>query len=149
MFKRFSIAFLFFIIILAACSENGGVTYTAPELADGWSIKMNLSGGFDGLVRTIEIDSDGDFVVTDEIRQKTVEGKLTEDELENLKKRISSLKFNPVETETGCADCFLYHVEIESGGRKMIATSDDVTLGDSGMGELTQFLRGIMDSALN
>lgn len=148
MSKRFSVVFLFFTMILSACAKNGGITYTAPELTDGWSIKMNLSGGFDGLVRNIEIDSDGDFVVADEIRQKTVEGKLTKDELEELVKLISSLTFNPVETETGCADCFLYHIEIESSERKMVIEADDVTLGDSGMGELTQFLRGIMDSAL-
>jgi hypothetical protein len=42
----------------------------------------------------------------------------------------------------------VYDIEILSGGQKMIVSADDVTLGDSGVGTLAQFLRGIMDSAL-
>ena len=42
----------------------------------------------------------------------------------------------------------MYDIEILSGGQKMLVSADDVTLGDSGIGTLVQFLRGMMDSAL-
>ncbi len=139
---------LLFALFFSACSQNEGITYTAPTLEDDWSIKMTLSGGIAGVMQNIEVQSDGSYAITDASLKETRKGKLTKDELSKLDEMISSLEFNPVESASTCADCFLYQIEIESGGRKMIVKADDMTLGDSGIGELTEFLRGVMDANL-
>lgn len=135
-------------LLLTGCKQSSGITYTPPALEDGWSVNMTLSGGIAGLLQTINVQSDGEYTVTDERAQNTSTGKLTDQELGTLEDLIASMEFIAPNTPSGCADCFEYDLEIESGGRKMLVNADDVTLGDSGMGPLVQFLRGIMDTAL-
>jgi len=136
------------VTVLFGCSKPSGVTYTPPVLEGDWSVRMNLSGGFDGLLRDIEVKSDGSYVVIDERMKKTSSGDLTETELAKLESLITTLEFSVPEFPTGCADCFIYKVEIESGGKKMIVSADDVSLEKSGLDSLVQFMRTIMDRAL-
>ena len=142
-----------FILILAAllaasCTRSSTNTYSPPAIEDDWSVNMTLSGGIAGLMRTIEVKADGSFTVTDKRVGNTVSGELTEDELAKLEEMLSSLKFSTSKNPSACADCFEYEIEIISGGQKMLVNADDVTLGDSGIGTLVQFLRGMMDSVL-
>jgi len=148
MMKHNLILILAAALLLSGCKQSSGITYTPPALEDGWSVKMTLSGGIAGLMRVIDVQSDGKYTVTDERAKDTSTGKLTDQELSELKKLITEMKFTAPQTDSGCADCFGYSLEIESGGRKMIAGSDDVTLGDSGMEPLVDYLRGLMDTAL-
>lgn len=134
--------------ILIGCSKSPRVIYTPPALEGDWLVRMTLSGGFAGLLRKIEVKSGGEYVVIDEKVKKTFSDDLTEAEISNLEELVSKLKFFAPEMPTGCADCFIYEIEIESGGRKMIASADDISLEDSGLGELVQFLHNIMDRAL-
>lgn len=142
------ILYIVIFAMLLGCSKPSGVTYTPPALEGNWSVRMTLSGGFDGSLRKIEVKSGGSYVVTDERMKKVFNGGLTEKELGNLDELVSKLKFSAPKMPTGCADCFIYEVEIESGGRKMIVSADDVSLEESGLGNLVQFLRTIMDRAL-
>lgn len=148
MFRIKLLIFTVIAILLAGCAKPSGVTYTPPALEDDWSVRMTLSGGIAGLLQNIEVKSDGRYIVTDERARNIVEGELTAEELATLEELVSALEFSAQEIPTGCADCFVYDVEIESGGRKMLVNADDVSLSDSGLGSLVQFLRGIMDSAL-
>lgn len=135
--------------LLSACAKPAArVTYTPPALEDGWSAQLALSGGIAGLLRNIVVQSDGSYVVTDERANRVVEGALTDSELASLEEMIASAQFTAPEIQAVCADCFVYNLEIESGGQKMIVSADDVSLGDSGIGEVVQFLRGLMDAAL-
>lgn len=140
--------FTIIAILLAGCAKPSSVTYTPPVLEGNWSVRMTLSGGIAGLLQNIEVKSDGRYIVIDERANNIVEGKLSANELAALEELVSTLEFSAQEIPTGCADCFVYDVEIESGGRKMIVNADDVSLSDSGLGSLVQFLRGIMGSAL-
>lgn len=101
-----------------------------------------------GMHQTIEADSNSNFLVIDLRTQQTASGTLKESELVRLRELTTDMKFTPPEIPGACADCFIYEIEIESDGRKMIVKADDVSLGDSGLGELVQFLRNIMDRAL-
>jgi hypothetical protein len=136
------------VLLVAGCTQRSDITYTPPELEDEWSVNMTLSGGIAGLMRSIEVKADGSYTVTDERTGNTASGELTEDELAELEEIISTLEFSTSRNPSACADCFVYDIEILSGGQKMIVNSDDTTLDDSGVGTLAQFLRGIMDSAL-
>ena len=135
-------------LMIASCTKSPASTYAPPELEGDWSVKMTLSGGIAGLLRNIEVKSDGSYTVTDERANNTVEGELKKEELAKLEEMISTLEFSTTKTQSICADCFVYDIEILSGGTKMLVNVDDLTLEDSGMGTLVQFLHKIMDSAL-
>jgi hypothetical protein len=137
-------AFLF-----SACKQGTPtVTYTPPVLADDWSVRLTQSGGIMGLLRNIEVRADGKFAANDERAGTTVTGELTVGELTELQRLAAEMTFTAPRIPAVCADCFVYEIQIESGGKKMIAQADDISLPDSGMALLVEFLRGIMDSAL-
>ncbi|NWF63474.1 MAG: hypothetical protein HXY38_04130 [Chloroflexi bacterium] len=142
------------IIVTAAfffsgCSmQNADTSYTPPALGEEWSVKMTVSGGIAGLLRIIEVQADGSYTVIDERAGTTLQGNLDEEQVTALKELIENLVFVAPSSPTGCADCFVYDVEIESGAKKMIIHADDLTLGESGMGELVHFLQGLINTAL-
>lgn len=137
------------LLLVSGCKQAPPViAYTPPVLAESWSVKMDWSGGIMGLLRNIVVQSDGGYTVTDERANSTVAGNLTESELAALKETIATLKFTPPEIQAVCADCFVYNLEIESGGKKMLVRADDNSLEGSGIEDLVQFLRGLTDAAL-
>jgi len=140
--------FASFTLILVACSKSASPTYTPPVLEETWAVKMTLSGGIAGLLRTIDVNSTGSYSVADQRAGKVVTGSLTESELATLQTLVSALEISTPQKPAICADCFEYELEIESGGKKLIAKTDDVSLGETGMGELIEFLRQTMDAAL-
>lgn len=149
MFRIKLLKALLFAILFSGCAQPSSSTpYTPPTLEKEWSVKMTLSGGIAGLMRNIEVRSDGSYTVVDERANTSVDGMLAGDELAQLEEMISILEVSAARNPSTCADCFVYDIEILSGGQKMIVSADDVTLGDSGIATLAQFLREIMDSAL-
>lgn len=146
--SKFGLILVLAALLVAGCTQPSTITYTPPALEDDWSVNMTLTGGIAGLMRNIEVKADGSYTVTDKRTGNTATGELTKDELATLEEMISTLEISTSKNPSACADCFVYEIEILSGGQKMIVSADDVTLGDSGVGALAQFLRGIMDSAL-
>ena len=140
--------FASFTLILTACSKSASPTYAPPVLEETWAVKMTLSGGIAGLLRSIDVNSTGSYSVADQRGGKVVTGTLSEADLTTLQALISALEVSAPKNPSACADCFEYELEVESGGKKMIASADGLSLGESGMGELVQFLRQAMDAAL-
>jgi hypothetical protein len=149
MFKNKLLAFLTLAVLAAGCAKEPSVTYTPPPLDEDWAVKMTLSGGFAGLRRNIRAYSDGSYIVVDEKVNDTFNGTLTENQLTELEGMISAVEFTAPKVPSVCADCFNYDVEIVSGSRKLLFSVDDMSLSDSGVADLVEFLRGLMDSALN
>jgi hypothetical protein len=136
-------------LVVCACGEgNPTVVYTPPVLAEEWSVSMIQSGGIMGLLRHIEASSNGKYSAGDERDGRAVAGELSQEQLTELQGLVTSLEFTAPKLPTVCADCFVYDLEIQSGGKKLILQADDISLPDSGMQPLVEFLRGIMDSAL-
>jgi hypothetical protein len=121
-----------------------------PKPGNAWKIKMKQSGGIMGLLRAIEISSDGNFTVIDERTNKTVSGKFSPEEISNLEKQISSSDFisenNP--KNAVCADCFVYDLEIHGDGGTFSTQLNDISLPNSGLELLVTFLRDSIDTAL-
>lgn len=140
-----------FILILLAVLVIGckgeEKSYASPTLSEEWTIKMTQSGGIMGLRRSIQVASDGSYLIVDERAQTSVTGTLTEQQLSELTDLIASLKFISPDNRAICADCFVYDLEIESGGKKMILQVEDINLPDSGIEALVTFLRRILESA--
>ncbi len=146
------------LILLAACapatpieSKPTQATQPSAPLEGQWTIRMIHSGGIMGLMRVIEVSSDGTFTVVDERASKTVTDKLPASGLAELQTLVTSAR--PASVPAGpslCADCFIYDIEIssEGAGRPMKYHLDDTTLSNSGMAELVNYLRSLMDEAL-
>jgi hypothetical protein len=123
---------------------------TLPTLDGEWTIKLIHSGGIMGLLRSIEISSNGKYTVTDERANKTVTGEFAEYDLSKIKERVNSAKYLPPSGPDGmvCADCFIYDLEIQENGRIFSIQLNDIDLPNSGLESLVTYLRGLMETAL-
>ncbi|MBI5823655.1 MAG: hypothetical protein HZB18_06475 [Chloroflexi bacterium] len=163
MLRTVFLSILISAFLVAGCASSPEVTdastpaptavlLSTPTLpvVDEWTIKMTHSGGIMGLMRSLEVSSDGKYSAVDERANKTVSGELSFNELATLNEMISILDGADVKQPGpgNCADCFIYDLEIHSGKNNLAIQLDDISLPDSGMVELVSFLRGITDSAL-
>ena len=139
MLKKILYSLLLTILLISSCTSEE-ITYTPPAIEKDWSMRMIQTGGIAGVNRAVEVLSDGSYTVYQQAGGEEIQGQLTEAELAELEKLIASLEIASLQTKTICADCFEYDIEIQSGGRKMILDLDDLTLPDSGAGELVAFL---------
>jgi hypothetical protein len=102
-----------------------------------------------GLSRSIEISADGAYKIADDRTRKTINGTLAADDLSELKKLDTSPRsFERTETAI-CADCFLYDIVIQGGGKNIEMKLNDITLPESGLEPLVTYLRNLIDQALN
>ena len=144
--RKISFLLIMLAVFIMGC-KGEEKTYSSPTLSEEWTIKMTQSGGIMGLRRSIQVASDGSYLIVDERAQTSVTGTLTEQQLSELQDLTNNLKFTSPENQAVCADCFVYDIEIESGGKKMILQVEDISLPDSGIEALVTFLRGILESA--
>ena len=152
---------IFLYVVVAALLIAGCGPLSAPmplktptaafTVADGnWTIKMTQSGGIMGLSRSIEVSSDGKFIVVDERANKTVTGELPADGLLKINEQVTSAEYIPPVKPDGmaCADCFIYDLEIQRSGEKFAAQLNDISLPNSGLESLVTQLRGLIETTL-
>ncbi|HET7143300.1 MAG TPA: hypothetical protein VFI68_04690, partial [Anaerolineales bacterium] len=121
-----------------------------PSMEGDWTISMTHSGGIIGLSRSVEISSNGKYIVTDDRSGKRVAGELASGELSVLKNIVINSEYLLMESRqpSGCADCFVYDLAIQGIGKKFSVQLDDISMPDSGMETLIIYLRNLIDSAL-
>lgn len=152
---------LLIILVLASCRSSPTLEPlktptveppTSDKLSlDGeWMIKMNHSGGIMELSRSIEISSNGRLSVSDERTGKKVTGELAADDLSRLNEQVLSYKYIPITKPDGmgCADCFIYDLEIQGNGKKFAIQLNDINLPNSGLESLIIYLRGLIETTL-
>lgn len=154
MFKTIFPLILIIALLGTGCAPSPtntpAATPTLPVITNEWTAKMTQSGGIMGLMRSMEISSDGSYTVTDERTKKEVTGRLNEDELKNLSSLITNAKLtDPEKPNIGvCSDCFIYDIEIKNEGEVFMTQLNDMSLPDSGMEDLVTSLRELMDTVL-
>ena len=149
---------LLMTVLITSCSTFSTSTpiplntsLPTPKVTENeWTIKMTHSGGIMGVSRSIEISSDGKYTVADEMAEKTISRELTANELSKLNKIVSDSNFASTTKpqKSSCADCFIYGIEMQVNGKKVVYQVDDVTLSASGLEPLVTYLRDLMDKAL-
>lgn len=156
MFKKlFRIAILF-VWFLTACGGVSNLPAATPQPAKGsmptlegsWTIAMNHSGGIMGLSRSVEVDSTGIYTVKDDRTDQIFTGQLSEEELEDLTNVVNSTTYVLEKKPRGCADCFIYDLQIVSDTGKFSAQVDDISIEGSGLSALVLLLRGIIEREL-
>ena len=158
------IVFLLFLVslLVAGCMQSPTpepfktptsakpITSNLPTSNGEWMIKMTHSGGIMGLSRSIEISADGKFTVVDKRANKTMSGELSAVELSKVKELISSSEYVAPTGPNGmvCADCFIYDLEVRADGEKFAVQLSDISLPDSGLEPLVNYLRDLIDTTL-
>jgi hypothetical protein len=141
--------------VLTACGAGGSVpvgNVVSTPLASAdtdWTVHFTYAGGIAGMMRTMEIHSNGQAVINDARTGKSVTVQLTPDQLGEMRQLADEAVYKPASGPSQCADCFLYTVEIDTGnGAKFSAQADDMNLDDSGLAPLVNFLKKIVDDGL-
>ena len=117
---------------------------TLPQLTGNWQITMTLTGGVAGRDQSVEISSSGEMIITDLRTKQETTSQLPADKIASLTKLVASSNYRPPsKPQSGCADCFVYNLEIVSGGEKFQAQLDDISLPDSGLQPLISFIGGL------
>jgi hypothetical protein len=111
-----------------------------PKLTGDWHVSMAQTGGIAGVSRTLEISSSGETTVIDERSKKQTTAQLPADKIAVLTELVASSKYQPISQPSGCADCFIYKLEISSAGEKFQVQLDDISLPNSGLQPLINFL---------
>jgi hypothetical protein len=122
-----------------------------PALEGEWTISMVQSGGIMGLSRSIEISFDATYTVTDRHGEITITGRLSAEQLEVLREIVLNTEYQSTVDpgQSGCADCFIYNVQVQAEGRKFVVELDDISMPGSGMERLIMHLQLLLESALN
>lgn len=135
---------------LASCRALPGSGGPTPDLGGAWSITLTQSGGFAGVQRVVTVSADGRVVAHDVRADQSGSVQLSASELSTLAEQVAAAALlQPTRTDSGCADCFLYDVKIDSAAGSASFQLDDVTLPDSGVQPLVASLLALMDRALS
>jgi hypothetical protein len=121
---------------------------TLPNLTGDWSVKMTQTGGIMGMHRSVEITSDG-MMRLEAARDASqiTERQLPAAQLEKLKELVNAAALlPPPSTQAICADCFIYDIQITANGRVFAAQLNDISLPDSGLEALINFLKDLMNN---
>jgi hypothetical protein len=119
-----------------------------PVLNGDWHINLNKSGGIMGLSRSLEILSSGEMNLSDLRIRKTSQTRLPADRLSELTGLVANSHYQPVSVPTGCADCFIYNLEISSGGQTFQVQLNQIDLTNSGLQPLVDFLGQYMNAVI-
>ncbi len=142
------------LIFLSACALAPRPTKLSspvplPSPVGKWALKLTQSGGIAGVMLTVEVSSDGQLKAEDQRSGRSVTQVLPPQTMAELQRLISATAIStPGAPRSGCADCFIYDLEIQSNGNSTRVHADDITINDSGAADLILFLRKLRDSAL-
>ena len=136
------IIFLLLGILLSACAgmsvdtpapEPLQTPTSAPSTAcnspTDWTIQYNRSGGFAGFDESLTLHSDGRLSIHSERPPTDVEKTIPENNLNTIRASlVEACPFEVNSSDTNCADCFLYNLQIQMDGRDYNITASDGTL---------------------
>ena len=111
-----------------------------PKLDGDWRIFLTQSGGIMGMSTSVEILSSGAVTVTNQRTKESKQSKLSVDQLKTLMDLVANTAYQPVTQPSGCADCYIFDLEITSGNQKFQAGMNQIDLQNSGLEGLISFL---------
>ena len=134
-----------------AAAQRGNESRQSPPAAaaDLWRVTLVLSGGFDGVDRTVEIASSGELSAVDRKRGTRMSRQATASELIQIKSLLDAVtsRASP-RPGTRCRDCLAYALEIERKGERSTTVVDDTNLAGSGFESLVNALTALLNGAL-
>ena len=145
-----SITGLLAMLFLSACTpveqQNDKLT-TKTTVASGspWSVTLEKSGGFAGVMQSITLDQTGTAVFTDQKTKFRAEKQLDANELQTSAAAVKSLatKAETAKRFSQCRDCFNYTLITTSDQGKQKFITDDIQMPQSVSKDLIQMLNNL------
>lgn len=135
--------------------EAASTPPTAPGVGedcvtqDQWQVKLEISGGIAGELKSLALDNGGVFSVQDRLTGVDLAGKLgQQDSMKFAQLLASTCPFEEPGRLPNCADCFLYDLEIDSGGRPNRFHFNGISLQGSRFGPLVAALEALANQAI-
>ncbi len=140
------------VLVLSACTPflaPRSSPQPLPSPSGDWTVSLTQSGGFVGVSLKVEVSSNGQLKAEDQRSGRTVTKSVPPETLYKLAQlHAAALVAKPAPAHSGCADCFLYDLQLDSAGKFVQIKADDTTLSDSGAAELVGLLQQLRDDAL-
>jgi len=111
-----------------------------PALSGDWHMTITQSGGIMGMERTLEISSTGAMTLTDARSHASSQSQLPAERLAALNKLVAGSQYRAAAMPAGCADCFIFDIQISSAGENFQVQLNQIDLVDSGLQPLVDFL---------
>lgn len=139
-------------LMLAACSLTSPATpqpLPLPSPGRPWTITLTQSGGFVGVLRSIQVASDGHMTVQDQRSGRVVSQELPPDTMRLLNQLLSESTISTLTpAPPACSDCFIYDLVLASVGPSIEIHANDISIDSSGAEGLINFLGKLRDDAL-
>ena len=140
---------MYFVTSCNSLISKTSVPQPFPSPSDMWSVKLTQSGGIAGVLKTVEVSSDGQLKAEDQRSHRSISKTLPTQTIDELHQLIFSIPAAGGRLlQSGCADCFIYDLEIHSAGKNIEIHADDTTLNGSGAQKLISTLIGLREGAL-
>ncbi len=137
-------------VALGGCAPWRSFPPPVPSPAPIWSVVLSQSGGFAGVNLAVRVDGIGIIMAEDKRRGIVVTKPLADTDLRQLERLLAATSLSDAgRAPSGCADCFLYELEITRLGKTTRWRGDDTTLDSSGADELIRFLQELRDGAVS
>jgi len=156
-----TIPILIFMILLSACAgPSSGTDESVPEgtpvgdstsacsIPSDWTIQLERSGGIAGISESMTLDSGGRFTVQSDRPFTDVEETLSREQVNTISGLLAQacpFEMNP--NDAGCADCFLYKINVQMNGETYVMLATDVTLTEE-LYPLVDTLNQLMQTAV-
>ena len=122
---------------------------TPGVIHDDWQLTLQLTGGFAGIDRQLELSSTGELKVTDRRRGTQVITQASATELAQIASMVADLKSVDAVRESTCRDCVQYDLRIRLSGRSLLFNINDVSLVGTPVEPLAKVLTGVLNRELS
>lgn len=133
---------LFIGLILTACGGAPAITVepsplgtpvsglgSACDVPSQWSIQFGRSGGFTGVDESLTLDSGDNLTVQGDRPAVNMRKTISGDQVNTISGLLAgACPFEMKPNDTGCADCFLYKLDVQMDGQSYVMLATDVTL---------------------
>jgi hypothetical protein len=122
--------------------------------SESWKIEYQVSGGFAGVRRQMELSSDGKLIATDLKRGKSIERQASPEQLTQITSILAKIDFGGRKEARPrvldrCADCFQHAVAVHINKQRHSLHFDDVSLRGSPYAALIGFLSSLLNQCLS
>jgi hypothetical protein len=143
---------VFISMLLSACGAKVSVPPSPqplPSPSGKWQAKLTQSGGFAGVLLSVEVASDGQLTAEDQRTGRVVTQTLSPQTTAELGRLIRGIAPSGGDKpNSACADCFIYDLKVHQDSGDVQIHADDTSLNDFGAADLIMRLRQLRDAAL-
>jgi len=126
---------------------------TGKQHSGCWTIAYEVSGGFAGIRRQLEVSGNGRTIASDLKKKRRVEQQAPPEQLAKIADALSKIDPSRL-SEMGpklssrCADCFQHALTVDNVDQHYKLRVDDKTLEDPACAELIGLLSSLLDQTL-